>query len=172
MRMIYGHGVAQIGIDDANYTEFPHSVGFISFKEEYDEYTSLSGVFTRKSKGYRAEIEIEIYNVLDTDWQNVVSLYNSISYTKQNGLPVWVRPRYDSESLDSGLEYECELVSDVDLMDLAKTPIGQKMTLVFRSKTRSFTLPTNTNNMDLVNWQNQNGTNYVDQSANVYQITN
>ena len=171
MRMIYGHGYAQIGLDSDTYTEFPYSIGYINYREEFDEYTSLSGVYTRKSKGYRAEIEIEIFNVLDNDWLAMRTLFEDISYTKANGLPIWVRPRFESGAIDTGLVFETELVSDINLEDLAKTASGQRITLVFRAKERTFTIPTNVNNVGLVNWQDENGNNYTNESAVIYTIT-
>lgn len=171
MRMLYGHGYAQIGIDESSYSEFANSIGYIDFVEEYNEYTTISGYFKRASKGYRAEIEVEIYNVCADDWISVRTLFENISYTKQAGLPMWIRPRYDADGYSDSLEFVVELVSNITLEDIAKTPVGQKITLVFRAVERSFALPTNTNDVTLVNWTDQNGTTYNDQSANVYQIT-
>ena len=170
MRTVWGFGSFRIGTDSSNYAEFTTRMGRIRFVEEFNEYTTLSGSFRRISKGWRPEIDVKIYNLLTDDWQDVVEMFDHINQTKPLNLPLWVQPRYDSDSDADVLAYDCELVSDVSMQDIAETEVGQFIELVFRGRERVSSLPTNLSNTQTNDMVDQLGNKYVDESGNQYTL--
>jgi len=170
MRTVWGFGSFRIGTDSSNYAEFTTRMGRIRFVEEFNEYTTLSGSFRRISKGWRPEIEVKLYNLLTDDWQDVVEMFDHINQTKPLNLPLWVQPRYDSDSGAEVLAYDCELVSDVSMQDIAETEVGQFIELVFRGRERVASLPTNLSDPQTDNWVDEALNQFVDESANTYQL--
>jgi len=170
MRTVWGFGVFQIGTDSTNYATFANTQGQIRFIEEFNEYTTISGSFRRISKGWRPEISVNILNVCDTDWQNLVEMLDHINQTKATNLPLWVQPRYDTDSDAETLAYNCELVSDVALEDIASTEVGQSISLQFRGRERVTSLPTNTSNSTTDDLVDESANKYVDESGNQYTL--
>lgn len=170
MRTVWGFGVFQVGTDSTNFASFPNTQGQIRFIEEFNEYTTISGSYRRISKGWRPEISVNIYNVCADDWQDVVEMFDHINQTKALNLPLWVQPRYDTDADADVLAYNCELISDVALEDIASTEVGQSISLQFRGRERITSLPTNTSNPQTDEWVDELGNQYVDESANTYQL--
>jgi len=68
------------------------------------------------------------------------------------------------------LAYDCELVSDVSMQDIAETEVGQFIELVFRGRERISSLPTNLSDPQTDNWVDEALNQFVDESANTYQL--
>lgn len=170
MRTVWGFGIFRIGTDSSNYATFSTRQGKITFVEEFNEYTTLSGSFRRISKGWRPMIEVRLYNTCATDWQNIVELFDHINQVKPGDLPLWVQPRYDSDLGAEVLAYDCELVSDIGLVDIAEVEAGQYIDLVFRGRERVTSIPTNASDPTLDQWTDEDNDQYVDESGNTYQL--
>ena len=169
MRTVWGFGLFRIGFDAGEYIDFTNSMGKLVYVEEFNEYTSLSGTFKRVSKGWRPRISVDIYNVCDTDHTNLRRLLEYINTIKSRGGTFWIVPRYDSsyDNTEQILIY-AELVSDINLEDIANTQVGQRITLEFLGRDRVTSLPTVESSAVENNWIDNGVDNYVDESGILY----
>lgn len=131
--MIYGFGGVRF-VSGLLIAEFSTGSGTVTFTPEYQQYTNLTGGYTRRFNGWRVSLEVLLYNLDSSDAARFATL-NAIL----NEEACDIRPR--SKDSSGFLVTGCLLDSTVKFTDLAQFECGQSLTLKFVKKDLLPTLP-------------------------------
>jgi hypothetical protein len=75
-------------------TRFP--AGLITFQPQEEHYETLSGGTVTVFKGYRALVQLKLYNMLAQDYQDHLTLLNIINASRILDKPILLQPRFST----------------------------------------------------------------------------
>jgi hypothetical protein len=75
-------------------TRFP--AGLITFQPQEEHYETLSGGTVTVFKGYRALVQLKLYNMLAQDYQDHLTLLNIINTSRSLDKPILLQPRFST----------------------------------------------------------------------------
>jgi hypothetical protein len=75
-------------------TRFP--AGLITFQPQEEHYETLSGGTVTVFKGYRALVQLKLYNMLAQDYQDHLTLLNIINASRSLDKPILLQPRFST----------------------------------------------------------------------------
>jgi len=161
MITLWGWGGVKFEYNDT--IEFAHGEGRITFQQDQNTYKSKSGNMIKRLNGYRALINVKIWNDTDTDAAGLKSLFSILNDAGSNAITIY--PRFDSVS-GSTLSYEVYCNSDISMIDIAQVPVGQYIELEFIGSELLSEIPTLSSNPSTYYVIDNSGNTVVDASGN------
>jgi len=137
--IIWGFGGVYITYQSQT-VNLPLANGTVRFMPESNVKYSITGKQLVAFKGWRPEITVRLTNISETEAREIAKLMAMFNTARGN--PVTVKPRYDAYAA-TNISYPCHCLSDVALEDIADSPVGQNLQLVFRADARFTSLPSN-----------------------------
>jgi hypothetical protein len=97
MYPIYSYGSPRFSLGNLSVhfsTRFP--AGLITFQPQEEHYETLSGGTVTVFKGYRALVQLKLYNMLAQDYQDHLTLLNIINTSRSLDKPILLQPRFST----------------------------------------------------------------------------
>jgi hypothetical protein len=97
MYPIYSYGSPRFSLGNLSVhfsTRFP--AGLITFQPQEEHYETLSGGTVTVFKGYRALVQLKLYNMLAQDYQDHLTLLNIINASRILDKPILLQPRFST----------------------------------------------------------------------------
>lgn len=126
--------------------DMPLANGTLRFIPESNYRIAKSGRQVVNFLGWRPEITVQLINISADEARELSKLMTILNSAQGN--TIYVYPRYDPFAV-TNLLYSCHCISDISPQDIADSPVGQDLTLTFRSELRVTSLPSNITNTDL-----------------------
>ena len=133
---IFGFGKVKIQDVYGNSVTFDNGYGTVSYTPQYRKFEADNGYITRELKGYRVNINIELWNIDSTDAANMALLIPILN----SNYPLIIMPRLNPDHVYLELT-DCDLTSPFEPKDLAKFEVGQSLNLSFEKRDLASSIP-------------------------------
>lgn len=129
MYPIYSYGSPRFALANLS-VSFPahNSAGIISFLPVEEHHETLSGKTITIFKGYRAEIQLKLFNLKPQDYQLHLTLINIINQSRKAAKPILLQPRFSSGAT---LSLYVTPQDEIRYEDITNLNAGQSINLKF-----------------------------------------
>lgn len=129
MYPIYSYGSPRFALGNLSVhfsKKFP--AGQITFQPSEEHYETLSGKTVSVFKGYRALVQLKLYNALPQDYQDHLTLLNIINTSRALDKPILLQPRF---STGVTLSLWVKPQGDIKYEEITNLNAGQSIDLEF-----------------------------------------
>jgi len=163
MNTVWGFGGARFEYDTT--IDIATATGLLRFTQDANTYRTKAGTIKQIVNGWRPMAKIKLWNVVDQDAIDIVGVFDMIS--SANGAALTIYPRYDNTS-SSTLSFEFICTTDIEMIDVANTPVGQYIELEFTGYDLLDRIPAFINNPSIENMVDESANQYIDDLGNTY----